>query len=126
MKHDAGVFRKGWGWFLTSGKLCGKNYHVSLFKRYSTRSMESRLTVVCVLVYRMVPHLTAVLSTTLPMLGMVKHDNMKWVFSAGRSLINISSLIKHEELLTVNNRRKHLLYILKSCFYLSDTCKIKL
>ncbi|XP_034336261.2 maestro heat-like repeat-containing protein family member 1 isoform X2 [Magallana gigas] len=36
-------------------------------------------------VYRMVPHLTAVLSTTLPMLGMVKHDNMKWVFSAALS-----------------------------------------
>ncbi|XP_062575581.1 maestro heat-like repeat-containing protein family member 1 isoform X4 [Saccostrea cucullata] len=36
-------------------------------------------------VYRMVPHLTAVLSTTLPMLGMVKHDNMKWVFSSALS-----------------------------------------
>ncbi|XP_063951706.1 maestro heat-like repeat-containing protein family member 1 [Lytechinus pictus] len=29
-----------------------------------------------------VPHLSAVLSTMIPMLGMAKHDNMKWVFSA--------------------------------------------
>ncbi|OWF48217.1 Maestro heat-like repeat-containing protein family member 1 [Mizuhopecten yessoensis] len=36
-------------------------------------------------VYRMVPHLTAVLGTMLPMLGMAKHDNMRWVFSAALS-----------------------------------------
>ncbi|KAJ8303306.1 hypothetical protein KUTeg_019702 [Tegillarca granosa] len=36
-------------------------------------------------VYRMVPHLTAVLGTMLPMLGMAKHDNMKWVFSSALS-----------------------------------------
>ena len=34
-------------------------------------------------VYGMVPHLTVVLGTLLPMLGMAKHDNMKWVFSSG-------------------------------------------
>ncbi|XP_019641769.1 PREDICTED: maestro heat-like repeat-containing protein family member 1 isoform X1 [Branchiostoma belcheri] len=32
-------------------------------------------------VYCMVPFLTAVLGTMLPMLGMAKHDNMKWVFA---------------------------------------------
>ncbi|XP_041376876.1 maestro heat-like repeat-containing protein family member 1 [Gigantopelta aegis] len=32
-------------------------------------------------VYGMVPHLTAILGTMLPMLGMVKYDNMRWVFS---------------------------------------------
>ncbi|CAH1269548.1 MROH1 [Branchiostoma lanceolatum] len=32
-------------------------------------------------VYAMVPFLTAVLGTMLPMLGMAKHDNMKWVFA---------------------------------------------
>jgi hypothetical protein len=34
-------------------------------------------------VYGMVPHLTAVLGTMLPMLGMAKQDNMRWVFSSG-------------------------------------------
>ncbi|XP_072169220.1 maestro heat-like repeat-containing protein family member 1 [Diadema setosum] len=29
-----------------------------------------------------VPHLSAVMSTMIPMLGMAKHDNMKWVFSS--------------------------------------------
>lgn len=33
-------------------------------------------------VYGMVPHLTVVLGTMLPMLGMAKQDNMKWVFSS--------------------------------------------
>lgn len=33
--------------------------------------------------YGMVPHLTAVLGTMLPMLGMAKHENMRWVFSSG-------------------------------------------
>ena len=35
-------------------------------------------------VYGMVPHLTVVLGTLLPMLGMAKQDNMKWVFSSGK------------------------------------------
>jgi len=35
-------------------------------------------------VYRMVPHLTAVLGTMLPMLGMAKHDNMRWVITSGK------------------------------------------
>ncbi|CAG2232805.1 unnamed protein product [Mytilus edulis] len=35
--------------------------------------------------YGMVPHLTAVLGTMLPMLGMAKHENMRWVFSSARS-----------------------------------------
>ena len=34
----------------------------------------------------MVPFLHAILGTMLPMLGMAKLDNMKWVFSAGESL----------------------------------------
>ncbi|KAL5022847.1 hypothetical protein ScPMuIL_002002 [Solemya velum] len=36
-------------------------------------------------VYGMVPHLTAVLGTMLPMMGMAKHDNMRWVFSTALS-----------------------------------------
>lgn len=36
-------------------------------------------------VYGMVPHLTAVLGTMLPMLGMAKQDNMRWVFSSAIS-----------------------------------------
>lgn len=36
-------------------------------------------------VYGMVPHLTAVLGTMLPMLGMAKQDNMRWVFSSALS-----------------------------------------
>ncbi|XP_052059790.1 maestro heat-like repeat-containing protein family member 1 isoform X2 [Mytilus californianus] len=36
-------------------------------------------------VYGMVPHLTAVLGTMLPMLGMAKHENMRWVFSSAIS-----------------------------------------
>ncbi|KAL3859489.1 hypothetical protein ACJMK2_009708 [Sinanodonta woodiana] len=36
-------------------------------------------------VYKMVPHLTAVLGTMLPMLGMAKQENMKWVFSTALS-----------------------------------------
>ncbi|CAL1544099.1 unnamed protein product [Lymnaea stagnalis] len=36
-------------------------------------------------VYDMVPHLTAVLGTMLPMLGLAKYDNMKWVFAAALS-----------------------------------------
>ena len=31
----------------------------------------------------MVPHLTAVLGTMLPMLGLAKYDNMRWVFASG-------------------------------------------
>lgn len=34
-------------------------------------------------VYDMVPHLTAVLGTMLPMLGLAKYDNMRWVFASG-------------------------------------------
>jgi len=34
----------------------------------------------------MVPHLTAVLGTMLPMLGMAKQENMRWVFSSGKNL----------------------------------------
>ncbi|XP_046558810.1 LOW QUALITY PROTEIN: maestro heat-like repeat-containing protein family member 1 [Haliotis rubra] len=36
-------------------------------------------------VYAMVPHLTAVLGTMLPMLGMIKFDNMRWVFTSALS-----------------------------------------
>ncbi|XP_064611998.1 maestro heat-like repeat-containing protein family member 1 [Liolophura sinensis] len=36
-------------------------------------------------VYGMVPHLTAVLGTMLPMLGMAKQDNIRWVFSSALS-----------------------------------------
>ncbi|KAK6184716.1 hypothetical protein SNE40_007128 [Patella caerulea] len=36
-------------------------------------------------VYRMVPHLTAVLGTMLPMLGLAKQDNMRWVFASALS-----------------------------------------
>ncbi|XP_025115241.1 maestro heat-like repeat-containing protein family member 1 isoform X3 [Pomacea canaliculata] len=32
-------------------------------------------------VFAMVPHLTAVLGTMLPMLGLAKYDNMRWVFA---------------------------------------------
>lgn len=35
-------------------------------------------------VYDMVPHLTAVLGTMLPMLGLAKYDNMRWVFASGK------------------------------------------
>lgn len=71
-----------------------KKAHVSVEEIFNMNYGEE--TNFCLfLVYRMVPHLTAVLSTTLPMLGMVKHDNMKWVFSAGRPLIYIRSLVKH-------------------------------
>lgn len=35
----------------------------------------------------MVPHLTAVLGTMLPMLGLAKYDNMRWVFATGYCLI---------------------------------------
>lgn len=37
------------------------------------------------LVYGMVPFLNAILGTMLPMLGMAKQDNMKWVFSSGKN-----------------------------------------
>ncbi|XP_076448959.1 maestro heat-like repeat-containing protein family member 1 isoform X1 [Babylonia areolata] len=36
-------------------------------------------------VYGMVPHLTAVLGTMLPMLGLAKYDNMRWVFASALS-----------------------------------------
>ncbi|XP_012944683.1 maestro heat-like repeat-containing protein family member 1 isoform X2 [Aplysia californica] len=36
-------------------------------------------------VYEMVPHLTAVLGTMLPMLGLAKYDNMRWVFASALS-----------------------------------------
>ncbi|CAG5120746.1 unnamed protein product, partial [Candidula unifasciata] len=36
-------------------------------------------------VYDMVPHLTAVLGTMLPMLGLAKYDNMRWVFASAIS-----------------------------------------
>ncbi|KAK7500196.1 hypothetical protein BaRGS_00008419, partial [Batillaria attramentaria] len=36
-------------------------------------------------VYGMVPHLTAVLGTMLPMLGLAKYDNMRWVFAKALS-----------------------------------------
>ena len=36
-------------------------------------------------VYGMVPFLKGVLGQMLPMLGMAKQDNMRWVFSAGRT-----------------------------------------
>uniref|UniRef100_A0A2C9KZ46 Maestro heat-like repeat-containing protein family member 1 n=1 Tax=Biomphalaria glabrata TaxID=6526 RepID=A0A2C9KZ46_BIOGL len=36
-------------------------------------------------VYDMVPHLTAVLGTMLPMLGLAKYDNMRWVFASALS-----------------------------------------
>lgn len=35
-------------------------------------------------VYGMVPFLSAILGTMLPMLGLAKQDNMKWVFSSGK------------------------------------------
>ena len=38
-------------------------------------------------VFGMVPFIKACLGTTLPMLGMVKHDNMKWVFTKGYYLL---------------------------------------
>lgn len=37
------------------------------------------------LVYGMVPFLNAILGTMLPMLSMAKQDNIKWVFSSGKS-----------------------------------------
>lgn len=40
----------------------------------------------CSLVYGMVPFVTAILSTMLPMLNLAKQDNMKWVFSSGKIL----------------------------------------
>lgn len=40
----------------------------------------------CSLVYGMVPFLNAIMGTMLPMLSMAKQDNMKWVFSSGKSL----------------------------------------
>lgn len=38
----------------------------------------------CPTVYGMVPFLNAIMGTMLPMLGMTKQDNMKWVFSSGK------------------------------------------
>lgn len=38
-----------------------------------------------VAVFGMVPFLTSVLSTMLPMLGMAKHDSMRVVFCCGES-----------------------------------------
>jgi len=43
-------------------------------------------------VYGMVPHLTAVMGTMLPMLGMAKHENMRWVFSAGKTLFTCTAM----------------------------------
>ncbi|XP_063055853.1 maestro heat-like repeat-containing protein family member 1 isoform X2 [Engraulis encrasicolus] len=43
-------------------------------------------------VYGMVPFLNAILSTMLPMLGMAKQDNMKWVFSSALSHFSESIL----------------------------------
>ncbi|XP_066571905.1 maestro heat-like repeat-containing protein family member 1 isoform X2 [Amia ocellicauda] len=43
-------------------------------------------------VYGMVPFLNAILGTMLPMLGMAKQDNMKWVFSSGLSRFSESIL----------------------------------
>ncbi|XP_006635903.2 maestro heat-like repeat-containing protein family member 1 isoform X1 [Lepisosteus oculatus] len=43
-------------------------------------------------VYGMVPFLNAILGTMLPMLGMAKQDNMKWVFSSALSRFSESIL----------------------------------
>ncbi|XP_071001298.1 maestro heat-like repeat-containing protein family member 1, partial [Oncorhynchus clarkii lewisi] len=43
-------------------------------------------------VYGMVPFLNAILGTMLPMLGMAKQDNMKWVFSSALSHFSESIL----------------------------------
>ncbi|KAL4234897.1 Mroh1p [Mactra antiquata] len=76
---------------------------VSLGKKYCNEVMEEMLqkfqpgalphffvvqtiaNLASVNVYGMVPHLTAVLGTMLPMLGMAKQDNMRWVFSSAIS-----------------------------------------
>lgn len=47
----------------------------------------------------MVPFLNAILGTMLPMLGMAKQDNMKWVFSSGRTRCTISNILQHYILL---------------------------
>lgn len=41
----------------------------------------------------MVPFLNAILGTMLPMLGMAKQDNMKWVFSSGRTRCTMSNIL---------------------------------
>ena len=50
-------------------------------------------------VYGMVPHLTAVMGTMLPMLGMAKYENMRWVFSAGKT--SFTTMRNYQS--TVNN-----------------------
>uniref|UniRef100_A0AAZ3QUS1 Maestro heat-like repeat family member 1 n=1 Tax=Oncorhynchus tshawytscha TaxID=74940 RepID=A0AAZ3QUS1_ONCTS len=47
-------------------------------------------------VYGMVPFLNAILGTMLPMLGMAKQDNMKWVFSSVLYLIIIKDTFSSE------------------------------
>lgn len=39
------------------------------------------------IVEAMVPHLREVIARMLPLLGIAKHDNMQWVFSASKYLI---------------------------------------
>ena len=45
-------------------------------------------------VYGIVPFLSVVMGTMLPMLGMAKHDNMKWVFSAGGFLLFFAQIFE--------------------------------
>uniref|UniRef100_A0A7S1PFF5 Uncharacterized protein n=1 Tax=Percolomonas cosmopolitus TaxID=63605 RepID=A0A7S1PFF5_9EUKA len=49
-----------------------------------------------------VPHLKDILSRTLPLLGMLKHDNLKWVFAAGlgrwsEAVVRVSEEFPDEE-----------------------------
>ena len=46
--------------------------------------------IVCFVVFGMVPFIKACLGTTLPMLGMAKHDNMKWVFASGMTPFTVT------------------------------------
>lgn len=60
--------------------------HVLGFLKQKIVSGKQRLlSSYCSVVYGMVPFLNAILGTMLPMLGIAKQDNMKWVFSSGKS-----------------------------------------
>lgn len=67
------------------------SYQFSLTEEVVSNSMSLMLcSSPCSLVYGMVPFLNAILGTMLPMLSMAKQDNMKWVFSSGKNLPDMS------------------------------------
>lgn len=83
------------------------NFILLLFWRDIVRSFGAISALLCSssIVYGMVPFLNAILGTMLPMLNMAKQDNMKWVFSSGKILLNTLSavqLLKHETFLKMS------------------------